>query len=303
VPAEECIEIDHRLALREAGRIEFLTGKPELLRLGEFDDIDLAMLTHTGHGPAPHVDLNITTNGSLIKRVTFEGVAAHAGDSPWQGVNALKAATLALSAIDAQRDTFRDTDSVRISHIITSGGAAVSAVPASTGVEIMVRAATVEAMRDAGRKVDRALRAGAMALGARVRIGTYGGYLPYRTDEAFADLAYSSCARLLGEPAVNRAVTPLGASTDAGDLSAVMPVLHPMAAIGADAPTHGDAYYTADHEAAAVQPAKFMAMTVIDLLADGAVGAEQVLATSRRTRGSAAYLADKRSSITTELYP
>ncbi len=51
VPAEECIEVDWRLARREAGDFEFVLGKAELIRLGEFDDVDLALLTHTAARP------------------------------------------------------------------------------------------------------------------------------------------------------------------------------------------------------------------------------------------------------------
>ena len=47
VPAEEYIEIEYRDALRQEGSIEFLGGKPELIRLGELDDVDLAMMCHT----------------------------------------------------------------------------------------------------------------------------------------------------------------------------------------------------------------------------------------------------------------
>ena len=64
----------------------------------------------------------------------------HAGAEPWSGVNAAKALNLASAAIDAQRETFRDSDMVRISQLITKGGDAVSVIPDVAEMEMMVRA-------------------------------------------------------------------------------------------------------------------------------------------------------------------
>ncbi|NUU20549.1 MAG: amidohydrolase [Streptomycetaceae bacterium] len=279
VPAEECIEVGWRLDRRDAGDVEFILGKAELIRLGEFDDVDLAMMTHSGNAVAdPAVTVACSANGSLVKRVVFRGRSAHAGATPELGVNALKAALLAVAAIDAQRDTFKDADAVRVSQIITAGGDAVSAVPAEARMEMMVRARTVEAMADASGKVDRALRAGALALGAEVEIETVSGYLPLATDAPLDELLYANCARLYGPDLVRRDTGPIGGSTDMGDLGHLMPVGHPMAASGNASPFHGPDYHVVDHVLAAVEPAKFMAATVIDLLRDGAAEADRVIA-------------------------
>lgn len=278
VPAEECIEVDWRLARQEAGDFEFVLGKAELIRLGEFDDIDLALLTHAaGDADGPLATARVTMNGSLIKRVRFRGRAAHAGLSPWDGVNALKALTVALGAIDAQRDTFRDDQLVRVSSIVTKGGEAVSAVPADVQMEMMIRARTVPAMVDASAKVDRALRGGALALGAEVEIHTVTGYLPLVPDEPLVDVVDANCRALLGDDRELRDGGHMGSSTDVGDLGHVLPVAHPLAASGNGAPFHSAGYYVSDPVLAAVNPAKFMAMTVVDLLAEGAGGAKRVL--------------------------
>ncbi|MGI5120299.1 amidohydrolase [Marinactinospora thermotolerans] len=295
VPAEECIEVDWRLRRREAGDFEFIVGKPELIRIGAFDDVDMAMMTHAGPTvSAPAAAVAASANGSLVERAAFTGVAAHAGATPWAGANALKAATLAIAAIDAQRDTFDDADTVRISQILT-GGEAVSAVPAHAHMELMVRAGSVTAMRDAADKVDRALRAGAFALGVDVRVETVGGYLPLSVDEPLADLLHDNCVSLFGADAVIRDSGRMGGSTDMGDLGHIMPVAHPWAASGSAAPFHGPGFFTTDHVAAAVNPAKFMAMTVVDLLCEGAERAEQVLSTSGPELSRDAYLELRRS--------
>ena len=176
VPAEEYIEIEYRNQLRSEGSLEFLTGKSEFIRLGEFDDVDMAMMTHTSSNPDEgKIAFGGTNNGILAKRIQFNGRAAHAGGAPHAGVNALNAAMVAMSAIHAQRETYRDQDTVRIHPIITRGGVAVSSVPADVRMETYVRGRSVEVFRSAGAKVDRALRAGAMAVGGTVTITTLPG--------------------------------------------------------------------------------------------------------------------------------
>src|SRR5437899_7738974 len=51
VPAEEYGDIEWRVAQARAGKLEFLGGKPELLRLGHFDDVDLSMMIHLTSRP------------------------------------------------------------------------------------------------------------------------------------------------------------------------------------------------------------------------------------------------------------
>ena len=50
VPAEEYIEVEYRDDLRREGKLEFIGGKPEFIRLGALDDVDMAMMTHTSSG-------------------------------------------------------------------------------------------------------------------------------------------------------------------------------------------------------------------------------------------------------------
>ena len=188
VPAEEYIEIEYRDDLRRQGRVEFLGGKPEFIRTGALDDVDIAMMTHTSSDPDEgRIAFGGSSNGMVAKRVQFTGRAAHAGGAPHAGVNALNAAMIALSAIHAQRETHRDWDRIRIHPIITRGGASVNSVPADVRMETYVRGRTIEAYREASDKVDRALRAGAMAVGGSVTVTTLPGFLPLRSDAKMLD--------------------------------------------------------------------------------------------------------------------
>ena len=269
VPAEEYIEIEYRDGLRRDGKIEFLVGKPELVRLGEFDDIHLAMMLNTTSNPAEkQMCISNTNNGTVAKRIQFIGRASHAGGAPHLGINALNAATMAMTAINFNRETFRDEDSIRVHPIITKGGEAVSAVPADVRMETFVRGRTLEALMDANTKVDRALRAGAMAVGAQVKIQTIPGYMPLQQNHGMADIFRANATELVGEENVGY-VDHRGGSTDMGDISHLMPVIHPYVG-GATGLGHGATYVIEDYGLAVIKGAKALAYTAIDLLADNA---------------------------------
>ena len=78
-----------------------------------------------------------------------------------------------------------------------------------------------------------------------------------------------------------------------GDLSQIMPVCHPYAG-GASGPGHSKEYTILDYEQAVVNPAKIMAMVVIDLLSQGAEKAREVLAKSRPAMTRDEYVAFQR---------
>ena len=269
VPAEEYIEIEYRDSLRRQGKIEFLGGKPELVRLGEFDDINLTMMLHTTSNPdEKQLCISGSNNGTIAKRIQFLGRGAHAGGAPHLGVNALNAATLALSAIHYNRETFRDEDSIRVHPIITKGGEAVSAVPADVRMETFVRGKSLDAIMDANLKVDRALKAGALAVGGEVVIQTIPGYLPLRQNGEMAEVFRANANALVGEENVGQ-TQHRGGSTDMGDLSQLMPAIHPYVG-GATGIGHGADYVVQDYGLAVLTAAKALAATAIDLLADGA---------------------------------
>jgi metal-dependent amidase/aminoacylase/carboxypeptidase family protein len=126
------------------------------------------------------------------------GKAAHAGGAPHLGVNALYAATVGLGAINAIRETFRDEDTIRVHPIITHGGSQVNVIPGDVRLETYVRGRSVEAILDAERKVDRAFKAGALALGATVEIETLPGYLPMQCDPIMARYFRETAVDILG---------------------------------------------------------------------------------------------------------
>ena len=297
VPAEEYIEVEYRDELRREGKLEFIGGKPEFIRLGALDDVDMAMMTHTSSGDAEAggIAFGGTNNGMVAKRIRFLGRASHAGGAPHMGINALNAAMIAMTAIHAQRETFRDQDTIRVHPIITQGGVAVSSVPADVRMETYVRGASSDAFLDASEKVDRALRAGALAVGGSVEITTLPGYLPIRSDEGMLELYSANAGSMVGKSKLYRLGHRTG-STDMGDVSQLMPVIHPYV-VAATGNGHGIDYVVQDYKLGVLTGAKAMAMTVIDLLSDRAERARRISAKYDAPHTKQSYLALMRSML------
>ncbi|KAF0194333.1 MAG: amidohydrolase [Bacillota bacterium] len=271
VPAEEYVEIEYRQKLREEGKISFLGGKQEFLVLGELDGIDLCMMFHTSTGQEQKIAVGGSSNGFVGKLIKYKGKEAHAGGAPHAGVNALNAAMLGMMGIHAQRETFRDEDHIRVHPIITKGGDLVNIIPADVRMETYVRGAKIEPIMDASKKVDRALQAGAMAMGADVEIIQLPGYLPRINEDIMSGLFRENAVELLGAQYVGDSGHGSG-SSDIGDVSHIMPTVHPYVG-GATGRGHAQDFMITDQELAYIVPAKAMAMTAVDLLFDGAANA------------------------------
>jgi len=275
VPAEEYIEIDYRNMLREEGRLEFFGGKQEFIRLGAMDDVDIVLGSHSAMDQEELIGVGGSNNGFIGKLVRYTGRESHAGGAPDKGINALNAAMLGLMGIHANRETFRDQDTIRVHPIITKGGEIVNNVPADVRMESYVRGKTVEAIRDANTKVNNALRAGAMAVGAEVEIIDHPGYMPYTRDPKLEEVVVASCTELVGEEQIRHREHNTG-STDMGDFSCVMPTTS-IGMTGTEGAGHSRDLRIVDPVKQYIWPAKALAVVVVDLLADDANEAKLVI--------------------------
>jgi amidohydrolase len=301
VPAEEYGDVAWRVSQRNEGKLEFLGGKPEMLRLGHLDDVDMAMMIHaTPRTEEGKLAIPVSNNGCVVKTVRYVGRAAHAGGAPHLGINALYAAQIGLMAINAIRETFRDEDTVRVHPIMTHGGSQVNVIPADVRLETFVRAKTLEAIADADAKVDRALRAGALALGAVVEIETLPGYMPMHCDPLLVERFRTIAGELVGADHV-RTIAHRTGSTDMGDLAQVMPILHPYVG-GASGTSHGADWQLSDPSLVYLTNAKALASMVVDLLADGAAVGREVMAKAKPPMTRAAYLEFQRRAGRREVY-
>jgi amidohydrolase len=293
VPAEEYGDVAWRVQQAREGKLEFLGGKPELLRLGHLDDVDMAMMIHTSPRPEDKLaGVGVSNNGCVVKTIRYIGKASHAGGAPHMGINALYAANVTLTGINALRETFREQDTIRVHPIITQGGVQVNVIPADVRLETYVRGKTVEAILDASIKIDRALQAGALALGAQVEIETLPGYLPLFNNMVMAEIFKANAIALVGEPNFTSIGHRTG-STDMGDISHVMPTLHPYMG-GASGMGHGADFQITDPKVAYLGPAKALAMTAVDLLWGDAETARGILATTKPRMTRTEYLTFQR---------
>lgn len=290
VPAEEYVEIEYRKRLVQEGKLHFLSGKGQLIYEGAFDDIDMAMQMHADKNmPEPTVSIGESSNGFIGKTIQYVGKTSHAADAPDQGINALNAAILGLMGINALRETFREQDVVRVHPIITKGGDLVNSVPADVRIETYVRAKTMDAIEATHKKVDAALKAGGDAIGAQTIINTLPGMLPLACNKTLNELFVKNA--LIANPDVTvKDAGHFSASTDMGDVSHLMPVIHPFIG-GVDGFLHTAAFHVVDFDAAVILPAKAFAMMIVDLLADGAELGKKVKAEHKPLMTKEQYIA------------
>ena len=291
VPAEEYVEIEYRNNLIKEGKVSLVGGKQEFIKLGVFDDIDMMIMQHTStpNGNGKLASCGGASNGFLGKLVQYVGKEAHSGGAPHLGVNALNAASLGLQAVAMQRETFRDQDAIRVHPIITKGGDLVNVVPADVRIETYIRGNNIDAIIDANKKVSRAFQAGGDAVGAETIITDIPGYLPVIPNYPLFDLMFENIKEVLGEEFALYENAAGGGSTDAGDLSYIMPTMHSYF-IGAAGTAHSSAYEIDRKDIAYIAAAKCLVMTAIDLLADGAETAIKIKEEFKPTMTKEEYL-------------
>lgn len=273
-PAEEFIDTDYRRRLRDRGEIAFFGGKQQLIFEGAFDDVDMAMMLHAQPDePGEKLYMRGFNLGFNADSITIRGKAAH-GSTPYDGVNALNAAALAIIGIHSNRETFRDEDRIRIHPIITKGGDVVNSVPDEVCIDTYVRGASIDAIAKGEAALRRSVDGAAQIVGASAQIERIPGYLPLRESRELSDVMEKVAAGLLGTDALVFGKEITG-STDIGDLSHLIPVIQPSVG-GFCGKLHSADFEIADEHAAYVTPAKILAGTAAALLCDGARAARAV---------------------------
>lgn len=275
-PAEEYCDFNYRENLIEENKISYMSGKQEMVRLNTFNDIDLIISCHSmPPNDKYYTEINSSLNGFLGKKITFKGVASHAGLNPWDGVNALNAANVALNAIAYLRETFKEEDTVRVHYVISEGGASVNSVPEKVVLDMYIRAKTLDAIMDVDAKVNRAIKGGALALGAQVKISNTGGYLPLTQDKNLTEVLKENMLKFMDEDKILKDCHSF-ASGDIGDLSYIMPTVQ-IGVSGFAGRIHGNDFRTEDKYLAYELPMKYITSSVIDLLKDDGKKTKEVL--------------------------
>ena len=241
---------------------EDIGGKAIMIERGAFNDVDVALMVH----PAPLEIADPPMYGVESAVVTYHGVGAHASMAPETAVNALDAIVIAYQAMAQLRQHIR-RDS-RMAGVILDGGEASNVIPHRTMGRFEVRAQRPEYLSELKKRVEGCFRAGAEATGCKVDIewGHF-KYAPMNNNKPLA-MAYKANAESLGRNFLPIPPESTG-SSDMGNVSWVVPGIHPTFQIGQFALNHtagftGAAATDAAHDNM-VQVAQTLAMTGIDV--------------------------------------
>jgi amidohydrolase len=278
-------ELGGRLAVLGTPAEEGGGGKVFMIERGAFAGVDAAMMVH----PADADLRSMQTLAIHQIKVHYQGVAAHAAAAPWAGANALDAAVLGYVNVAALRQHIRPDE--RIHGIFTKAGDKPNIVPEHAEAHWYVRAGTRERLAELKPRVLGCLEAGSHAAGCTMSHEWIDP--PY--DEMFDNLPlldrYTENAGLVGRLPVNAAVgSGVAGSTDMGNVSHVVPSIHPMIqAAPAGVAIHTAAF--AGHARAAIgdravlDGAKILALTAVDLWLDEGMRGAVAAAAPTRPRG------------------
>lgn len=245
-------------------------GKVFMIRAGAFDDVDAAMMVH----PADHDLPTMTTLAIHGLEVRYTGVASHAASAPELGRNALDAAVLGYMNVAALRQHIAPDE--RVHGIFTEAGEKPNIVPRTAAASWYVRSGTVERLAALKARVVRCLAAGADAAGCEMDLEWVDP--PYADMRDSAELLerFAQHAAELGRTFPDPADQPeVVGSTDMGDVSHVVPSIHPMLAVAPPGVSIHTPEFAAhargpEGDRAVIDGAKAMAATVLDCWAASA---------------------------------
>ncbi len=222
------------VADRAGGEVVFLGtpaeegggGKIRMIDAGLFEGLAAAMMFH----PFDRDILAHPALASVWLAMTFRGAPAHAAAAPHDGCSALTACMDTFRLIDGQRVHFRD--GVRVHGYVTNGGQAVNIIPELAACEFSVRGRTVEELARVRAIVERCAAGAAMASGVKVEIVAREGYRDMRNNMTMARRFGAHLESGSSGRKVRETDDRVGAgSTDMGDVSHVVPSIHPYLAI------------------------------------------------------------------------
>ena len=248
-------------------------GKIEMARRGAFDGVDAAMMIHPAD--AEHAKMSAIAIQQLFVR--YVGRAAHAATAPEKGQNALDAAVLGYVNVAALRQHILPTE--RLHGIFTRAGEKPNIVPAETEMDWYVRSPTIETLQPLKARVAACLEASAAATGCTAHLEWQPNTYADVVDNMPLLAAYCANSRRIGRHLTVEHVDGTGGSTDMGNVSYLVPSIHPMlavapAGVSLHTPEFAEHARGADADRAVVEGAKIMALTAIDVWASAELRAE-----------------------------
>jgi len=242
-------------------------GKIKMIQGGVFEGIDAAMMFH----PFDRDMLAHPALASVWLAMTFRGSPAHAAAAPHDGKSALQACMDTFRLIDGQRVRFKD--GVRVHGYVTNGGQAVNIIPELASCEFSVRARDTTELARVRAIVERCAKAAALASEVEIEVVARQGYSDMRNNMTMAR-CFGAHLGSLGRPTRETDDRVGAGSTDMGDVSHVVPSIHPYLAIvdenEALCHQHKFAHAAASDRGlkTAIEAAKALARTAVELLVD-----------------------------------
>ncbi len=240
------------------------SAKGSFVKSGLLEGVDVCMMIH------PYNKNTRSGNSLAVDPLDFEftGRSAHAAASPEQGINALDSVIQLFNGVNALRQ--HTTDDIRIHGIITHGGDAPNIVPDYAKARFYIRAATRERCTEVTKKVRAIAEGAALATGAELNVIKIQNEVDNFKLNDSLDALFQEQVESLGAPFDRVNNKGLG-STDAGNMSQVVPTIHPFLKIGAeDLVVHTDAFREAakskEGDEALLLGAKSLALTGLLLL-------------------------------------
>ncbi|WP_291634796.1 M20 family metallopeptidase [Clostridium sp.] len=203
---------------------ETFGAKVDMAELGIFDNVDVAMMTH------PYGKTCKSGNSLALEALKFDftGKSSHAASSPENGINALDAVILMFNGINALRQHV--TSDVRIHGIISEGGLAANIVPDKAVAKFYVRASKKSYLKEVIQKVKNIASGAALMTGASLEVSSYEPSFDDMNTNKNLSESFNKNIRKLGITDINPSEN-IG-SLDMGNVSYVVPAIHPMLGIG-----------------------------------------------------------------------
>lgn len=242
------------------------SAKASFVSHGLLEDIDACMMIH------PSNATGVTGNSLAVDPLDFEfiGKSAHASGAPEKGINALDSVIQLFNGINALRQHV--TSDVRIHGIITHGGDAPNIVPDYAKARFFIRAATRKTCDEVTSKVKNIAQGAALATGAKLNIIAFQNQVDNFLINKRFDETFIESANLLNLEVATEVKKGLG-STDAGNISQVVPTIHPHIKIGSSnlvghTPEFCEASVSKEADDALIIGAKALAITALTLITD-----------------------------------
>lgn len=266
-PAEEFVDLEFRKELIKQGKIKYLSGKENMLAAHLFDEIDCMIHLHAmGEFHGYRYNVNSQLAGFIYKKYRFLGKGAHAAVLPHEGINALNAFTLFQSAVGMLRETFKEEDKNRVHGMITHGGDSVNTIPCEVIYEGYVRSFNPEHLLQLSNQLTQTAEHCAQALNGECEVESTPGYLPFNQSHALSEVIYQNMLAFTEADSIMTAEQSVAAG-DIGDVGCFLPTIQ-FGYTGFTGTIHGSTLEVLKPDDVYINPAKIVAMSVIDLISN-----------------------------------